>query len=99
MSPCIVYGHAQVDGGDRAPLDVAFSKFEGLLSKRWARAEYDQHTSVWGARETTDEGERQINRFGMVVYPKKFADGGDPALRKRLRFRQQQYVESMQHRQ
>lgn len=96
--PCIVYGSAGVDGESRAPLDTAFGAFESLLDERWPRETHDQHTSVWGARQATDDGTRQVNRFGMVVYPKAFADGGDPALRKRIRFRQQQYVESLPRR-
>ncbi|MCB9526055.1 MAG: hypothetical protein H6702_22150 [Myxococcales bacterium] len=93
--PCIAYGHAQRAWDDREALDAAFRDFTGALGRRWPEADHQHHTSVWAGKGTLSDGSTvKRTSFGLAVYPKGFADGQAGDLRKRLRFRQQQYNEA-----
>lgn len=94
--PCMVFGEATLDG-DKVDSQVAVKAFEDELARRYPRDAHSMHESMWTKGGKDSDGvERQHVYFGISVYPKDMVgEEQQDALRKRVRWRGQQYSDTL----
>jgi hypothetical protein len=95
--PCLVYGKATHHGGKEMQA-VEIKKFEEALHQSYPEEGHSIHESVWSqSRKAPDGSTELVSTFGVSIYPKDSVDEGTGAqVRKRVRFRQQQYMDGEQ---
>lgn len=96
--PCVVHGEAEEIGGDRTILSEKLDALEEGLGARYPKEEANHATSVWGTTVKDEETGEPIhrNRFSVSIYPKEgHSEADNDAIRKRLRFRNEQHREGM----
>ena len=73
-------------------------KFEAALHQSYPEESHSFHESIWAQSRKTDDGKtEQASTFGISIYPKDTLDeAGTAQVRKRVRFRQQQYMDAEQ---
>jgi hypothetical protein len=93
----VVYGKA-THHGDKDAQALDMKKFEDALHQAYPQDSHSIHESVWGqARQGADGKPEHVSTFGVSVYPRDAVDEATGAqVRKRLRFRQQQYMDAEQ---
>lgn len=94
--PCMVYGETRTDG-DKDLADKEFRKLEEALEKRYPGATHNSTSSVWSSGQKDPDGvQRTRSNFGVSVYPKDTVPEAErDALRKRMRWRSQQYMDTV----
>ena len=93
----MVYGKA-VHHGDKPATEAELKKHEAALHQTYPEEGHSMHESIWSQSKKTDDGKTEhVSQFGMSVYPKDTVDEATMAqVRKRTRFRQQQYMDAEQ---
>ena len=92
--PCVVYGEARHEGNKEAA-EAEFKRFNEALQRTYPEKGHSTHQSAWSRSTKRADGQPETSTmFAISVYPEDAVD--DEALkqvRKRVRHRNQQYIE------
>ncbi|MFN3198240.1 MAG: hypothetical protein ACE366_07450 [Bradymonadia bacterium] len=96
--PCIVHGEAEDRSADRNTINQKFDALNDMIDERYPKDEASHSASIWGSTTKDEQGEPlHKNSFSFSVYPKADQSEEDQtAIRKRLRFRNQQRRDLME---